>query len=706
MKHPSMIGLLLATLFLSSCSAVTLLKAPTGLSDALLPAQVRLPMTGQITGPAVTNGQKTKDIRLLVQYQVPSGFQTKALDCTKFRYFKAWIRGIGMPTTLYPAGVDADLMTEAGRTCNFAAIVPNVPFGAVRLAFVTAYDRDKVEIPGSTLSSVFKIDASPTSTVLNELSMAATEVVDKILQQSDAYEADLMATRLSIDKLKLFLSQIAQLTGHANHINTAQVASDLIGQNGNLDALSSSNVAYQIPSATFNGNISGLGGGETVTIQITDSASKIKINLGNGAFAITSLKPGTWKIKMFSNKYILQNLPAPITLATGQSSAVIPLAVVPAVTEKWSVATGGTVTSSPAVSADGTSVYVGSADGKLYGLVAATGTAKTGFPVTIGGSITGSPVLSADGSTVYVGSSNNQLHAINTADGSARAGFPVNAGGALTGSPALTNDGATVYIGAGDSNLYAYDTTNGAAKAGFPVALTGAVGTSPLIGAGGVVYVSTQTAGKLHAINPDGSAKWAVPFDLNADGITVPTNTAMAANGRMFLGGQVCGGCGNKLLSITDSGANGTKNWAIGGPNISSPTIGPNGWLYYGNGNGNNTVQAVDSNTGGGKGQYALGGTVSTSPAVGADGLLYFGSDDNHVYALDQDLNFKWKFPTGGAVQSSPGIGPDGTIYVGSNDNKIYALTTGVSVGDVAIQGLAATQWPHFNGNGRNTGSL
>lgn len=699
MKHHLM-RVALTSLVLCGCSSLTLLKAPSlRTASSLLVGQMSLPSQGMVVGEAVTNSQQAKDIRLMVQYQNPGGFQTKALDCVKFRYFKASIRGIGIPQTLYPVTVDADLMTEAGKTCNFAAIVPNVPFGAVRLATITAYDRDKVEIPGSTLMGTFKVDAEPTSTVLNELSYATAQVMDKILQQSDAFQADIMATELSIEKLKLFLNHVAQLSGHANHINTTQVANDLIAQNGNINALDKNNGAYQIPSSTFNGNIAGLGGGETVSIQITDSASKIKINLGNGAFAITNLKPGTWKIKMTSNKYILQDLPAPISLTAGQSSAVVPLPVVPAVTQKWAVTTGGAVSSSPAISADGSSVYVGSADGKLYGLVAATGAAKAGFPVTIGGSITGSPVLSADGSTVYVGSSNNQLHAINTADGSARAGFPVTAGGALTGSPALTNDGATVYIGAGNSNLYAYDTTNGTAKAGFPVVLTGAVGTSPLIGTGGVVYVATQTAGKLHAINPDGTAKWAVPFDLSGDAITAPTNTAIAADGKIYLGGN------SKFISITDSGANGTKNWAQGGPILSSPTIGPNGWIYYGNGGGNYTVQAIDSN-GISRNSFALNAYVYTSPTVGADGLLYFGADDNHVYALDPDMNFKWKFQTGGVVRSSPAIGPDGTIYVGSNDNKVYALTTGVSVGDVAMQGLAATQWPRFNGNARNTSSL
>jgi len=69
-----------------------------------------------------------------------------------------------------------------------------------------------------------------------------------------------------------------------------------------------------------------------------------------------------------------------------------------------------------------------------------------------------------------------------------------------------------------------------------------------------------------------------------------------------------------------------------------------------------------------------------SSPAIAPDGTIYVGSQDNYVYAVNNDGTLKWRFQTGGPVRSSPAIAPDGTIYVGSHDNRLYALDTGGAV--------------------------
>ena len=68
--------------------------------------------------------------------------------------------------------------------------------------------------------------------------------------------------------------------------------------------------------------------------------------------------------------------------------------------------TGGGVFSSPALSSDGATVFVGSNDYKLYAICATSGTQKWALHVkraVTGGKVHSSPALSSDGATVFVG---------------------------------------------------------------------------------------------------------------------------------------------------------------------------------------------------------------------------------------------------------------------------------------------------------------
>ena len=62
--------------------------------------------------------------------------------------------------------------------------------------------------------------------------------------------------------------------------------------------------------------------------------------------------------------------------------------------------------SSPALSSDGATVFVGSNDYKLYAICATSGTQKWALHVkraVTGGKVHSSPALSSDGATVFVG---------------------------------------------------------------------------------------------------------------------------------------------------------------------------------------------------------------------------------------------------------------------------------------------------------------
>jgi hypothetical protein len=132
----------------------------------------------------------------------------------------------------------------------------------------------------------------------------------------------------------------------------------------------------------------------------------------------------------------------------------------------WEFETGYPVSSSPAIGSDGT-VYVGSADNKLYAINGKSGVKlwefKTGESIF---GVTSSLAIGSDG-TVYVGSWDKKLYAINGKSGVKLWEFKT--GDNVTSSPAIGSDG-TVYVGSTDHKLYAIKTdSKGLAKSPWPM---------------------------------------------------------------------------------------------------------------------------------------------------------------------------------------------------------------------------------------------
>ncbi|AOZ91794.1 PQQ-binding-like beta-propeller repeat protein [Paenibacillus crassostreae] len=73
------------------------------------------------------------------------------------------------------------------------------------------------------------------------------------------------------------------------------------------------------------------------------------------------------------------------------------------------------------------------------------------------------------------------------------------------------------------------------------------------------------------------------------------------------------------------------------------------------------------------KWKFKTEGPVRSSPVI-LDGILYIGSDDQSVYAIEEESGTqKWSYKTRGAIKSSPAIAEE-TVYVYSDDGTIYAL--------------------------------
>jgi len=119
--------------------------------------------------------------------------------------------------------------------------------------------------------------------------------------------------------------------------------------------------------------------------------------------------------------------------------------------QRWAFVTGSIVHSSPAVSPDGASIFVGSDDGKVYALNAATGAQRWAFAT--GGYVSSSSAVSPDGASIFVGSGDNKVYALNAATGAQRWAFET--GSVVWSSPAVRPDCASIFVGSFDGKVYA-----------------------------------------------------------------------------------------------------------------------------------------------------------------------------------------------------------------------------------------------------------
>ena len=120
-------------------------------------------------------------------------------------------------------------------------------------------------------------------------------------------------------------------------------------------------------------------------------------------------------------------------------------AINPDGTLRWRFATGGHVSSAPAVLPDGT-VVAGSQDDLVYA-IAPNGQKRWDFRA--GGDVESAPAVGDDG-TIYVGSDDHKLYALGV-DGTLRWAFTT--GGDVRASAAMGN--GMIYVGSFDAQLYA-----------------------------------------------------------------------------------------------------------------------------------------------------------------------------------------------------------------------------------------------------------
>jgi outer membrane protein assembly factor BamB len=312
---------------------------------------------------------------------------------------------------------------------------------------------------------------------------------------------------------------------------------------------------------------------------------------------------------------------------------------------QWSFTTGGVVYSSPAVA--GGRVYIGSQDGKVYCVSAATGALVWNY--TTGGGVRSPAVV--DG-WVYVGSWDDKVYCLDAADGAFR--WSRTTSGAVASSPAVSD--GKVYIGSYDSKVYCLNAATGTVNWSYSTG--GIVVSSPAV-ADGVVYVGSRND-DVYCLNA-----------TNGDFIWSYTTGNEVWSSPTVVGDKVyVGSYDGKVYCLNATTGDHVWNFTTGGNVESSPAV-VEDRVYVGSWD---RVYCLNATTGDHMWNYTTGGKVVSSPAV-ADGKVYVGSHDDNIYCLDAVTGaFIWSYTTDNNVYSSPAVA-DGAVYVASEDHRVYAFS-------------------------------
>lgn len=338
---------------------------------------------------------------------------------------------------------------------------------------------------------------------------------------------------------------------------------------------------------------------------------------------------------------------------------------------QWPFSVRGWVTfSSPVLSPDRTTVYVGVVT-QFGGRVVAVATASGGSrwstrAAEFTGAIESTPAVSADGSVVYVGSNNGKFYALRASDGSII--WERFIGASITSSPTVSKEG-TIYFGSTDGYLYAVSPT-GNVRALFQT--QDFIESSPAIGADGTIYFGSYDK-HFYAVTPNGEAKWSAPF---ATGGKIFTSPAIGADGTIYFGSY-----DQKMYALAPDGR---KKWEYTtlGQIDSSPVLGADGTVYFAAAQHFYALRPEEGIPEQERSRWRvdIGSGSGSTAAVRADGIVIVGADDGFLRALrPEDGREIWRtnlrFGDDNAIESSPMIGLDGSIYVGSRGGYLFKVT-------------------------------
>lgn len=378
---------------------------------------------------------------------------------------------------------------------------------------------------------------------------------------------------------------------------------------------------------------------------------------------------------------------------------------------------------SPALSADQTTVYVGTSVGvlgtissqhALYALDVTSGATRWSFPLG-GAEVRSSPAVGPDGSITFLVDERNvsggfvrteviRVSATGQEVWRRALGIAPNRVDVGFSAPAIAEDGS-VFVAA--DSLYALNNDGTVRWTRFSTGED--LRATPSIGGDGTVYFAAHNV-PLAALNPTtGDTLWTVNLGANLPTFAAPS---IAANGTIYVGADDC-----KLYAVSAAGqVQWTYDAALGGSSCSirsSPAIGTDGTVYFGTTDrrpapamfavrADGTLRWVFTPANLPPDVSFVNFDIYSSPALGTDGAVYFGQEFGRIYSVDAGSGAeRWLVRTTvgtGITWSSPAITSTGVLLISTLQGDVYALTTESS----GLSGGAA--WPRYRGTNRSAG--
>jgi outer membrane protein assembly factor BamB len=311
---------------------------------------------------------------------------------------------------------------------------------------------------------------------------------------------------------------------------------------------------------------------------------------------------------------------------------------------KWRTTTGGWVMGQPTI--DDAFLYALSDDGLLYKLDAHTGRIVWRFE-THGGGVkrdmprpngpsydyltSGATVVEG---TVFIGSADKRLYAVDAATGRERWHFET--GDIIRSTPAVNH--GTVYFGSRDHDVYAVDARTGALRWKYDTHRE--VVSSPLV-VNGTVYIGSRSSNLFALDAATGTVRWKCFYWSSW-----VESSARIRDGVLYIGSSdyqqalaIDTASGRKLWTFDTDGS----PWSTPAVTNRSVYIGAVGIPNLGYIEHHGGFFAIDRTTGKVQWRYPMNAIanaptygVASSPAVAA-GLVYFGGLDGIFYAFPAD---------------------------------------------------------------------
>ncbi|MBI2388553.1 MAG: PQQ-binding-like beta-propeller repeat protein [Deltaproteobacteria bacterium] len=182
------------------------------------------------------------------------------------------------------------------------------------------------------------------------------------------------------------------------------------------------------------------------------------------------------------------------------------------------------------------------------------------------------------------------------------------------------------------------------------------------VAADGTLYVGSHD-GSFRALSPAGVELWSAKTG------PIHATAALRDDGVIYVPSE-----SEETSFLFALNANGSERWRfpVAGEVHSSPTIGPDGSVYFCGHNGNLYALGPD-----GKLRFEREiGECHTSPALSDDGrTVYVGAESTQkLHAVRSSGEIAWSFDAGSEIQSSAAVAADGTIVFGTDGGLIFAL--------------------------------